>query len=84
MPLFPGSVRNPDLLVEVSQSWFRSVWTDWFKALGLSGITTHQTRATLATALLNNGAPRPHLCVSCSDTSPKNHWHTTPDTRMPT
>ena len=57
MPLFSSSVRNPDLLLEVSQSWFRSVWTEWFEELGLSGITTHQTRATLATSLLNNGAP---------------------------
>ena len=32
-------------------------WTAWFQGLGLSGITTHQTRATLATSLLNNGAP---------------------------
>jgi integrase len=57
MPLFPSSVRNPDLLIELSQCWFRSVWTEWFEELGLSGITTHQTRATLATSLLNNGAP---------------------------
>jgi hypothetical protein len=30
--------------------------------LGLSGITTHQTRATLATSLLNNGAPAALVC----------------------
>jgi integrase len=57
MPLFPSSVQNPDLIVEVSQSWFRDMWTQWFTTLGLEGITTHQTRATLATSLLNNGAP---------------------------
>jgi integrase len=57
MPLFPSSVQNPDLVIEVSQSWFRDLWTQWFKSLGLNGITTHQTRATLATSLLNNGAP---------------------------
>jgi integrase len=57
MPLFPGNVQNPDLAIEVSQSRFRKVWTEWFEGLGLSGITTHQTRATLATSLLNNGAP---------------------------
>jgi hypothetical protein len=33
------------------------MWTQWFTTLGLEGITTHQTRATLATSLLNNGAP---------------------------
>lgn len=57
IPLFPGSNSNPDLILEVSQSFFRDVWTEWFKALGLTGLTTHQTRATLATSLLNNGAP---------------------------
>ncbi|QNJ90042.1 tyrosine-type recombinase/integrase (plasmid) [Mycolicibacterium fluoranthenivorans] len=57
MPLFPGAVQNPDLVLEVSQSSFRTVWTEWFESLGLKGITTHQTRATLATSLLNNGAP---------------------------
>ena len=57
MPLFPGAAQNPDLVLEVSQSRFRDVWTEWFESLGLKGITTHQTRATLATSLLNNGAP---------------------------
>ena len=45
------------MVLEVSQSRFRDVWTEWFESLGLKGITTHQTRATLATSLLNNGAP---------------------------
>jgi integrase len=57
MPLFPRAFQNPDLVAEASQSWFRDTWTEWFEGLGLSGITTHQTRATLATSLLNNGAP---------------------------
>ena len=57
MPLFPRAVQNPDLVVETSQVWFRNVWVAWFERLGLKGITTHQTRATLATSLLNNGAP---------------------------
>lgn len=57
MPLFPGAQLNPDLTVEVSYTSFRNAWTKWFASLGLSGITTHQTRATLATSLLNNGAP---------------------------
>jgi hypothetical protein len=57
MPLFPSPVRNPDLRLPVSQDGFRAVFTDWFEGLGLSGITTHRTRATLATSLLNNGAP---------------------------
>lgn len=57
MPLFPGATKNPDLVLEPSQSWFRDVWVGWFESLGLQNITTHQTRATLATSLLNNGAP---------------------------
>jgi integrase len=57
MPLFPSRVRNPDLSIAVSYCGFRTIWTQWFEGLGLSGITTHQTRATLATSLLNNGAP---------------------------
>jgi integrase len=57
MPLFPGPISNPDLVIAVSSSWFREVWSAWFESLGLAGITTHQTRATLATSLLNNGAP---------------------------
>ncbi|WP_063128933.1 site-specific integrase [Nocardia fusca] len=57
MPLFPGLMANPDLSIAVSSSWFREVWSGWFESLGLVGITTHQTRATLATSLLNNGAP---------------------------
>lgn len=57
MPLFPAGVQNPDLVLEVSTCGFRDAWTAWFESLGLKGITTHQTRATLATSLLNNGAP---------------------------
>ncbi|WP_245839820.1 site-specific integrase [Mycobacterium aquaticum] len=57
MPLFPAAIQNPDLVLETSQCGFRDTWTAWFESLGLKGITTHQTRATLATSLLNNGAP---------------------------
>jgi hypothetical protein len=57
MPLFPRVVQNPDLVIPLSQCGFRLVFLEWLKGLGLSGITTHQTRATLATSLLNNGAP---------------------------
>ena len=57
MPLFPRAMQNPDLVIEASKDWFYHAWTAWFQGLGLSGITTHQTRATLATSLLNNGAP---------------------------
>ena len=46
MPLFPRSVSNLDLVISVSYSWFRHVWSDWFEKFGLSGINTHQTRAT--------------------------------------
>jgi Phage integrase family len=57
MPLFPRATQNPDLVIEASKDWFYYAWTAWSQGLGLSGITTHQTRATLATSLLNNGAP---------------------------
>ncbi|WP_280331145.1 tyrosine-type recombinase/integrase [Nocardia wallacei] len=57
MPLFPRSMKNTDLALAVTQIAFRRVWTGWFEGLGLKSITTHQTRATLATSLLNNGAP---------------------------
>ncbi len=57
MPLFSAEFQNPDLILEVSTSGFRDAWTAWFEGLGLKEITTHQTRATLATSLFNNGAP---------------------------
>ncbi|MCH9733061.1 MAG: tyrosine-type recombinase/integrase [Actinomycetia bacterium] len=56
-PLFPGPIRNRDLALEISTSGFHRVLTEWIERLGLNGVTTHQTRATLATSLLNNGAP---------------------------
>jgi hypothetical protein len=55
--LFPRYALNPDLVLPLTRSAFLQHWTEWFKSLGLQGITTHQTRATLATSLLNNGAP---------------------------
>ena len=57
MPLFPGPTANPDLKLTLSYHHFTKVFTRWIGSLGLTGITTHRTRATLATALLNNGAP---------------------------
>jgi len=33
------------------------LWAVWLESLGLRNLKTHQTRATLATSLLNNGAP---------------------------
>jgi len=57
MPIFPRPTRNHDLKLPVPQDSFRTTFTTWLGSLGLSGITTHQTRATLATALLDNGAP---------------------------
>ena len=41
----------------LSYSGFRASGTEWFEGLGLSGVATHPTRATLATSLLNNDAP---------------------------
>ncbi|GFG51884.1 site-specific integrase [Mycolicibacterium agri] len=57
MPLFPSTTKNPDLRLPLSQCYFREKFDTWIGELGLTGITTHRTRATLATALLNNGAP---------------------------
>ncbi len=57
MPLFPRYATNQDRKLPLTRSAFLQHWTAWFESLGLAGITTHQTRATLATSLLNNGAP---------------------------
>ena len=43
---FPAT-QNPDLVIEASTITVLLAWTAWFQGLGLSGITTHQTRATL-------------------------------------
>ncbi len=57
MPLFPSTATNPDLRLPLSQGYFQDKFGTWIEKLGLVGITTHRTRATLATSLLNNGAP---------------------------
>ncbi|RUP26395.1 MAG: site-specific integrase [Mycolicibacterium sp.] len=57
MPLFPGPTTNPDLRLPVSSSVLQRKLADWIEKLGLKGITTHRTRSTMATALLDNGAP---------------------------
>lgn len=57
MPLFPGKLKNPDLVRSVPYSSFRTVWSTWLDSLKIVGLTTHRTRATMATSLLNNGAP---------------------------
>ena len=56
-PLFPAVIRNPDLTIEISTSGFSRAFTEWIESLGLKDVTTRRTRATLATSLLNNGAP---------------------------
>ncbi|WP_433208822.1 tyrosine-type recombinase/integrase [Nocardia sp. CA-107356] len=57
MPLFPRTNANYDLTLFASAAWFRDLFNEWLQGLGLSSVTSHQTRATLATSLLNNGAP---------------------------
>lgn len=57
MPLFPGSAKNIDCRLALTQSHFQDRLGAWIENLGLAGITSHRTRATLATSLLNNGAP---------------------------
>ncbi len=57
MPLFPGAMANPDLKLPFSYAQFRSIFSNWLDRIGLANLTSHRTRATLATALLNNGAP---------------------------
>ena len=44
MPLFPGNVQNPDLAIEVSQSRFRKVWTEWFEGLAFGDHDTSDSR----------------------------------------
>lgn len=56
MPLFPGPVKNPDLSLPLSQCHFIDTVTAWIEQLGLEGVNSHRTRATLATSLLDNGA----------------------------
>lgn len=57
MPLFPRVNINYDLRLFISASTFRDLFNEWLEGLGLASVTSHQTRATLATSLLNNGAP---------------------------
>ena len=56
-PSFRARYRTPILVLEVSQCGSATCGLNGSKALDSKGITTHQTRATLATSLLNNGAP---------------------------
>lgn len=57
MPLFPSRIKNLDHTVAYQYSSFRKLWTQWVASLNIEGLTTHRTRATMATTLLNNGAP---------------------------
>jgi hypothetical protein len=63
MPLFPSTATNPDLRLPLSQGYFQDKFGAWIETLGLVGITTHRTRATLATSLLNDGAGNPVFIV---------------------
>ncbi len=58
MPLMPGAVANRDLIFPVSAAGLEGNVREWLDGLELDEhVTTHQTRHTLCTALLNNGAP---------------------------
>lgn len=57
MPLFPRPASNPDLVIPFSVSGFQDSWMTWLEQIGVAGVTSHRTRATMATALLDNGAP---------------------------
>lgn len=58
MPMFPARIANRDLQFSVSSGHLEPTLREWIGELGLGEhVTTHQTRHTLCTALLNNGAP---------------------------
>ncbi|MDT2007921.1 phage integrase family protein [Rhodococcus opacus] len=57
MPLFPRPTSNPDVVIPFSVSGFQDSWMTWLEQIGVAGVTSHRTRATMATTLLDNGAP---------------------------
>lgn len=56
-PLFPRLMQNPNLSLSVDNS-FREGFGQWIESINLPpSVTSHRTRHTMATKLLNSGAP---------------------------
>lgn len=56
-PLFPRLMQNPNLSLSVDNS-FREGFGQWVESINLPpSVTSHRTRHTMATKLLNSGAP---------------------------
>jgi len=57
IPLFPRPMQNPNLSLSVDNS-FREGFGQWIESINLPpSVTSHRTRHTMATKLLNSGAP---------------------------
>jgi integrase len=59
--LFPRRQGNRDLLEGVCYSWFHRAFRLWVGMLDIGHCVPHQTRHTLATNLLRNGAELTHV-----------------------
>jgi integrase len=55
--LFPTTVKNPNLERAISTEKFSSAFNQWISELDLGRVVPHQARHTLATRLVEAGAP---------------------------
>ncbi|OAR21993.1 hypothetical protein A8W25_30335 [Streptomyces sp. ERV7] len=59
--LFPREKSNRNLLKGVSYAWFIRLFRSWVDTLDIAHCVPHQSRHTLATSLLGNGADLIHV-----------------------